>query len=91
MATADFDYDVFCIGAGSGGVRAARISSNYGEQPHAVRTHAMAGGGIAFSCVRAVGMNCMPCMVAACACGTFRSSKVSSCMQYMQHAVHAMP
>jgi len=32
MATADFDYDVFCIGAGSGGVRAARISSNYGAK-----------------------------------------------------------
>lgn len=26
----DFDYDLFIIGAGSGGVRAARMASTYG-------------------------------------------------------------
>lgn len=26
-----YDYDLFAIGAGSGGVRAARFASNYGE------------------------------------------------------------
>ena len=28
----DFDFDLFVIGAGSGGVRAARISSGYGAR-----------------------------------------------------------
>ena len=28
----DFDYDLFVIGAGSGGVRAARIAANYGAR-----------------------------------------------------------
>lgn len=27
-----FDFDLFIIGAGSGGVRAARFSSNYGAK-----------------------------------------------------------
>mgnify|MGYP000856648945 CR=1 FL=1 len=29
---ASFDYDLFVIGAGSGGVRAARISAGYGAR-----------------------------------------------------------
>lgn len=28
----DFDFDLFVIGAGSGGVRAARFSANYGAK-----------------------------------------------------------
>jgi len=28
----NFDFDLFIIGAGSGGVRAARFSSNYGAK-----------------------------------------------------------
>ena len=28
----DFDYDLFVIGAGSGGVRASRISASYGAR-----------------------------------------------------------
>ncbi len=28
----DFDYDLFVIGAGSGGVRAARMSATYGAK-----------------------------------------------------------
>ena len=29
---ADYDFDLYVIGAGSGGVRAARISANYGAK-----------------------------------------------------------
>ena len=29
---ADYDYDLFVIGAGSGGVRASRMSSSYGAR-----------------------------------------------------------
>src|SRR6185369_2379082 len=32
MSSADFDYDLFVIGAGSGGVRAARMASSYGAK-----------------------------------------------------------
>jgi glutathione reductase (NADPH) len=32
MAMTDFDYDLFVIGAGSGGVRAARMASSYGAR-----------------------------------------------------------
>ena len=30
--SAAFDYDLFVIGAGSGGVRAARVASKYGAK-----------------------------------------------------------
>jgi ribulose 1,5-bisphosphate synthetase/thiazole synthase len=29
---AGYDYDLFCIGAGSGGVRASRMSASYGAK-----------------------------------------------------------
>src|SRR5262245_35074518 len=32
MAMADFDYDLFVIGAGSGGVRAARVAAGFGAR-----------------------------------------------------------
>ena len=32
-----YDYDLFCIGAGSGGVRASRMSASFGAKV-AVRT-----------------------------------------------------
>ena len=36
-ATSEYDYDLFTIGAGSGGVRASRMSASYGGKV-AVRT-----------------------------------------------------
>ena len=31
-AAGTYDYDLFCIGAGSGGVRASRMSASYGAK-----------------------------------------------------------
>jgi glutathione reductase (NADPH) len=47
---AQYDYDLFCIGAGSGGVRASRMSASFGarvavaELPFATKASDMAGG-----------------------------------------------
>ncbi len=40
---AEFDYDLFVIGAGSGGVRAARMSAQYGARV-AIAEHSRVGG-----------------------------------------------
>jgi glutathione reductase (NADPH) len=47
---AQYDYDLFCIGAGSGGVRASRMSASFGarvavaELPFATKASDAAGG-----------------------------------------------
>jgi len=49
---ARYDYDLFCIGAGSGGVRASRVCANYGAHV-AIAEHGRFGG----TCVN---VGCIP-------------------------------
>ena len=48
--SASYDYDLFCIGAGSGGVRASRMSAGFGGKV-AVRPHDAAGSAHAARCL----------------------------------------
>ena len=48
---ADFDYDLFVIGAGSGGVRAARVSAAYGAKVAIAEEHKVGGTCVIRGCV----------------------------------------
>ena len=47
----DFDYDLFVIGAGSGGVRAARISAGHGARVAVAEEHRVGGTCVIRGCV----------------------------------------
>ena len=47
----DFDYDLFVIGAGSGGVRAARIAANHGAKVAVAEEHRVGGTCVIRGCV----------------------------------------
>ncbi len=47
----DFDYDLFVIGAGSGGVRAARISASHGAKVAIAEEHRIGGTCVIRGCV----------------------------------------
>jgi len=51
MASSSFDYDLFVIGAGSGGVRAARIASSYGARVGIAEEHRVGGTCVIRGCV----------------------------------------
>ena len=46
-----FDYDLFVIGAGSGGVRAARISAKYGAKVAVAEEYRVGGTCVIRGCV----------------------------------------
>ncbi|WP_448502216.1 glutathione-disulfide reductase [Sphingomonas sp.] len=48
---ADYDYDLFVIGAGSGGVRAARVSAAYGAKVAIAEEHRVGGTCVIRGCV----------------------------------------
>ena len=48
---AEYDYDLFTIGAGSGGVRAARISATYGAKVGIAEDHYLGGTCVNVGCV----------------------------------------
>src|ERR1700754_4165684 len=48
---ADYDYDLFVIGAGSGGVRAARVSAAYGARVAVAEEHKVGGTCVIRGCV----------------------------------------
>lgn len=48
---ADFDYDLFVIGAGSGGVRAARVSAAFGAKVAIAEEHKVGGTCVIRGCV----------------------------------------
>lgn len=48
---AEFDYDLFVIGAGSGGVRAARVSAAYGAKVAIAEEHKVGGTCVIRGCV----------------------------------------
>ncbi len=47
----DFDYDLFTIGAGSGGVRASRVASAYGARVAVAEEHKVGGTCVIRGCV----------------------------------------
>ena len=47
----DFDYDLFVIGAGSGGVRASRISASYGARVAVAESMFLGGTCVNVGCV----------------------------------------
>jgi len=51
MANMKFDYDLFVIGAGSGGVRAARVSSAHGARVAVAEEHKVGGTCVIRGCV----------------------------------------
>ena len=48
---ADHDYDLFVIGAGSGGVRAARVSASYGARVGIAEERDLGGTCVNVGCV----------------------------------------
>lgn len=48
---ADYDYDLFVIGAGSGGVRASRIAAGYGAKVAVAEEHRVGGTCVIRGCV----------------------------------------
>jgi glutathione reductase (NADPH) len=48
---ADYDYDLFVIGAGSGGVRASRVSSAYGARVAVAEEYRVGGTCVIRGCV----------------------------------------
>ena len=48
---AEFDYDLFVIGAGSGGVRAARVSAAFGAKVAIAEEHKVGGTCVIRGCV----------------------------------------
>eukprot|EP01037_Dinobryon_pediforme_P022623 gene22623-23837_t len=50
-AASDFDYDLFVIGAGSGGVRAARIAAGYGARVAVAEEYRVGGTCVIRGCV----------------------------------------
>ena len=51
MAKNGYDYDLFVIGAGSGGVRAARISAGFGAKVAIAEEHRVGGTCVIRGCV----------------------------------------
>jgi glutathione reductase (NADPH) len=51
MSVADFDYDLFVIGAGSGGVRASRVSAAYGARVAVAEEYRVGGTCVIRGCV----------------------------------------
>ncbi|KPF91237.1 glutathione reductase [Novosphingobium sp. AAP83] len=51
MAEQEFDYDLFVIGAGSGGVRASRIASNHGARVAVAEEYRVGGTCVIRGCV----------------------------------------
>ena len=51
MADDTYDYDLFVIGAGSGGVRASRIAAGYGAQVAVAEEHRVGGTCVIRGCV----------------------------------------
>jgi glutathione reductase (NADPH) len=51
MSVPDFDYDLFVIGAGSGGVRAARIASKHGAKTAIAEEYRVGGTCVIRGCV----------------------------------------
>jgi glutathione reductase (NADPH) len=49
--TADYDYDLFVIGAGSGGVRAARMSASYGARVAVAEERYLGGTCVNVGCI----------------------------------------
>src|SRR3954466_7434448 len=49
--TSDFDFDLFVIGGGSGGVRAARIAAGYGARGMVAEEYRMGGTCVVRGCV----------------------------------------
>ncbi|AKM10417.1 glutathione-disulfide reductase [Croceicoccus naphthovorans] len=47
----DYDYDLFVIGAGSGGVRAARVAASYGAKVAVAEEHRVGGTCVIRGCV----------------------------------------
>lgn len=47
----DFDYDLFCIGAGSGGVRASRLAANFGARVAIAEEHRVGGTCVIRGCI----------------------------------------
>ena len=50
-AAPDFDFDLFVIGAGSGGVRAARIAAGYGARVAVAEEYRVGGTCVIRGCV----------------------------------------
>ncbi len=50
-ATAEYDYDLFTIGAGSGGVRASRIAASYGAKVAVAEEYRVGGTCVIRGCV----------------------------------------
>ena len=48
---AEFDYDLFVIGAGSGGTRAARVSASYGAKVAVAEEYRVGGTCVIRGCV----------------------------------------
>ncbi|MBW8785695.1 MAG: FAD-dependent oxidoreductase, partial [Novosphingobium sp.] len=48
---ADYDYDLFVIGAGSGGVRASRVAASYGAKVAVAEEHRIGGTCVIRGCV----------------------------------------
>ena len=48
---ADYDYDLFVIGAGSGGVRASRVAAAYGAKVAVAEEHRIGGTCVIRGCV----------------------------------------
>ena len=48
---AEFDYDMFVIGIGSGGVRAARFAANFGAKVAAAEDRHMGGTCVNVGCI----------------------------------------
>ncbi|MFA5632391.1 MAG: glutathione-disulfide reductase [Porticoccaceae bacterium] len=51
MSTSEYDYDLFVIGAGSGGVRAARMSAQYGAKVAIAEERYLGGTCVNVGCV----------------------------------------
>ncbi|MGS2722163.1 glutathione-disulfide reductase [Porticoccus sp. GXU_MW_L64] len=51
MSNSDYDYDLFVIGAGSGGVRAARMSAQYGAKVAVAEQQHLGGTCVNVGCV----------------------------------------
>ena len=52
MADHSYDYDLFVIGGGSGGVRAARIAAGHGAKVALAEEYRMGGTCVIRGCVR---------------------------------------
>ena len=51
MTEPTFDYDLFVIGAGSGGVRASRIAASHGAKVAVAEEHRVGGTCVIRGCV----------------------------------------